>query len=127
MMSPGRIEQFKAEREQLNDIVMKYADLETKRFYSLDSQVYREGALSKQTKELLGLVASLVLRCDDCITYHIIQCHEAGITNDEMQEALSIGLVVGGSITIPHLRRALRAWDELVTPADVEGEGVVAT
>jgi AhpD family alkylhydroperoxidase len=121
-MSSGRIEQFKAEREQLNDIVMKYADLEIKRFYSLDSQVYREGALSKQTKELLGLVASLVLRCDDCITYHIIQCHEAGVSNEEMQEALSIGLVVGGSITIPHLRRALRAWDELVAAPDGVGD-----
>ena len=101
---------------------MKYADLEIKRFYSLDSQVYREGALSKETKELLGLVASLVLRCDDCITYHIIQCYEAGVNSAELQEALAIGLVVGGSITIPHLRRMLRAWDELVTAPGVAGD-----
>ena len=121
-MPPDRAEQFKAEREQLNNIVMKYADLEIKRFYSLDSQVYREGALPKPTKELLGLVASLVLRCDDCITYHILQCHEAGVSSAELQEALAIGLVVGGSITIPHLRRALRAWDELVTAPDGAGD-----
>ncbi|MBC7252143.1 MAG: carboxymuconolactone decarboxylase family protein [Anaerolineae bacterium] len=107
------IEKFKEERERLNRIVMQYGDLEIKRFYSLDSQVYREGALPRKTKELLGLVASLVLRCDDCIKYHIIRCHEEGVTSAELEEALAIGLVVGGSITIPHLRRAFEAWDEL--------------
>lgn len=112
-MATSRVEQFKTERAELNDLVMNYAGLTTKRFFSLDSQAYREGALPAKTKELLGLVASLVLRCDDCITYHIIQCHEAGVSSAELEEALSIGLVVGGSITIPHLRRALRAWDEL--------------
>jgi len=107
------IEQFKTERKRLNEIVMKYAGLGIKRFYSLDSQTYREGALPARTKELLGLVASLVLRCDDCIKYHIIQCDQEGVTSAELEEALTIGLVVGGSITIPHLRRALQAWDEL--------------
>ena len=92
---------------------MKYSGTSIKKFYSLDSQVYSEGALSKKIKELLGLVASLVLRCDDCIKYHIIRCHEEGLKSDELEEALAIGLVVGGSITIPHLRRALQAWDEL--------------
>jgi AhpD family alkylhydroperoxidase len=91
---------------------MKHADLTIKRFYGLDSQAYREGALPQKTKEMLGLVASLVLRCDDCIQYHIIRCVEEGVTTDEVVEALGIGLVVGGSITIPHLRRALQAWDE---------------
>ena len=66
-----------------------------------------------KTKELLGLVSSLVLRCDDCVNYHLIQCHDKGITDQELEEALAIGLVVGGSITIPHLRRALQSWDEL--------------
>jgi AhpD family alkylhydroperoxidase len=94
---------------------MQYADLSIKRFYGLDSQAYREGALPRRTKELLGLVASLVLRCDDCIKYHIMQCHNEGVTSDELVEALAIGLVVGGSITIPHLRRALQAWDELLS------------
>jgi AhpD family alkylhydroperoxidase len=112
-MSKGIIERFSAEREELNEIVMQYADLGIRRFYSLDSQVYRDGALPKETKELLGLVASLVLRCDDCIKYHIIRCDEEGVPSKELVEALSIALVVGGSITIPHLRRALQAWDEL--------------
>lgn len=117
-INQSRAEAFQAERAALNEIVMQYAGQPIKRFFSLDGQVYREGALPKKTKELLGLVASLVLRCDDCILYHIIACHKAGVTNEEMAEALSIGLVVGGSITIPHLRRALHAWDELNT----EGE-----
>jgi len=112
-MSNSNIDEFKEERERLNKIVMKYAGMEIKRFYSLDSQVYREGALPAKMKELMGLVASLVLRCDDCIKYHIIRCHEEGISDQELAEALAIGLVVGGSITIPHLRRALQAWDEL--------------
>ena len=112
-MCERHIEKFKEERDRLNEIVMKYASMEIKRFYSLDSQVYREGALPAKIKELMGLVASLVLRCDDCIKYHIIQCHDEGISDEELEEALAIGLVVGGSITIPHLRRALQAWDEL--------------
>jgi len=112
-MSPTITEHFQSERERLNEIVMQYAGLEIKRFFSLDTQCYRDGALSGKTKELLGLVASLVLRCDDCVKYHVIQCFEAGYTDEEIQEALNVGLVVGGSITIPHLRRALEAWDEL--------------
>ena len=107
------IEKFKKEREQLNEIVMKYAGLEVKRFYSLDSQVYRDGALPAKTKELMGLVASLVLRCDDCIQYHLMRSHELGVSDDELEETIAIGLVVGGSITIPHIRRAFKAWDEL--------------
>ncbi|MCU0645272.1 MAG: carboxymuconolactone decarboxylase family protein [bacterium] len=112
-MSENIIEKFQTERERLNEIVMKYAQLEIKRFWSLDGQVYRDGALPAKIKELLGLVASLVLRCDDCIKYHIIRCHEEGVTNEEIEEAMSIGLIVGGSIVIPHLRRAFEAWDEL--------------
>lgn len=112
-MTERTIEKFKEEREELNEIVMKYSGLSIKRFYNLDSQVYREGALSAKAKELLGLMSSLVLRCDDCIKYHIIQCYEADVTSEELEEALAIGLVVGGSITIPHLRRAFQAWDEL--------------
>ena len=113
-MSDSIIEKFQSERERLNEIVMKYAQLEIKRFWSLDGQVSREGALPVKFKEMLGLVASLVLRCDDCIKYHIIRCHEEGVSSEEIEEALSIGLVVGGSIVIPHLRRAFEAWDELV-------------
>ena len=112
-MSENIIEKFQTERERLNEIVMKYAQLEMKRFWSLDGQVYRDGALPAKFKEMLGLVASLVLRCDDCIKYHIIRCHDEGVTNEELEEAMSIGLIVGGSIVIPHLRRAFEAWDEL--------------
>ena len=100
---------------------MKYAGQGTKRFYSLDSQAYREGALSAKVKEMLGLVASFVLRCDDCIKYHIIRCHEEGLSDAELEETLFIGLLVGGSITIPHLRRAFRAWEEMKTPAAEDG------
>jgi len=114
-MSEGIIEKFQKERQTLNDLVMDYAGLGTKRFYSLDSQAYREGALPPRIKELLGLVASFVLRCDDCIKYHVIRCHEEGVSDAEFEEALFIGLLVGGSITIPHQRRAFEAWAALAT------------
>ncbi|MGD8702946.1 MAG: carboxymuconolactone decarboxylase family protein [Desulfosarcina sp.] len=109
----GDIENFQQEREALNALVMKHAGLGTKRFYSLDAQAYREGALPVATKELLGLVASFVLRCDDCIKYHVIRCHEEGVSSEAFEEALFIGLMVGGTITIPHQRRAMKAWEEL--------------
>ncbi len=112
-MGTVQMDEFKAERERLNRIVMKYSGQTIKRFYSLDDQAYRDGALPARTKELLGLVASLVLRCDDCILYHIGQCHAAGISDAEFEEAMAVGLVVGGSIVIPHLRRAFAAWDKL--------------
>lgn len=112
-MSNNRIAAWQAERAALNEVVLKNASLTTKRFFSLDTQAYQPGALAASVKELLGLVASLVLRCDDCIAYHTIQCHEAGVTADEIEEAFSIALIVGGSITIPHLRRARRVWQDL--------------
>ncbi len=111
---------FKKERDRLNEIVMKYAGMETKRFFSLDSQVYRDGALKIKYKEMMGLVASLVLRCDDCIKYHIIRCFDVKVSNKELEEALSISLIVGGSIIIPHLRRAYDAWEELNTKKNEE-------
>ncbi len=113
IMKQANIEQFQKDRERLNQIVMKYAGANIKRFWSIDSQVYKQGALPAKTKELLGLVSSLVLRCDDCVKYHIIRCHQERLKDGELDEALAIALVVGGSITIPHLRRAFEAWDEL--------------
>lgn len=113
-MKEKKIERFSQERERLNKIVMKFAKSGIKRFYSLDSQVYREGALSVKTKELLGLVASLVLRCDDCVNYHLLRCKEENVSTEEIEEALAIGLIVGGSIVIPHLRRAFESWNELI-------------
>ncbi|MCX6834372.1 MAG: carboxymuconolactone decarboxylase family protein [candidate division Zixibacteria bacterium] len=108
-----RIEDFKKEREQLNEIILAREDINIKRFFGIDDAVYRDGALPTKTKELLGLVASLVLRCDDCITYHVIKARENQVSDAEFEEVMSIGLVVGGSITIPHIRRAYRTWKEL--------------
>ncbi|MFO7895679.1 MAG: carboxymuconolactone decarboxylase family protein [Candidatus Cloacimonadales bacterium] len=109
----NKAKEFNAERLRLNEIVLKYSDKEIKRFLSLDNQVYRADQLSAATKEMLGLVASLVLRCDDCIKYHLGQCYEAGVTIEQVEEVLSVGLIVGGSITIPHIRRAFEFWEEL--------------
>ena len=107
------VKEFKEEREKINKIVLERDDINIKRFFGLDSAVYRDGALDVKTKELLGLVASLVLRCDDCISYHVIRAQEVGVNDKEFDEVMSIGLVVGGSITIPHLRRAYQTWNEL--------------
>jgi len=107
------IESWQAQREKLNEHTLQNANLEIKRFFSLDSQTYRAGALDAKTKELLGLVASAVLRCDDCILYHTIRCHEEGTSAAEYTEAMNVALVVGGSIVIPHLRRAMARWKEL--------------
>jgi AhpD family alkylhydroperoxidase len=109
----GRVQQFNEERARLNAIVLGRDDLNIKRFFGIDSAVYRAGALDAKTKELLGLVASLVLRCDDCISYHVIRVNEEKVTDQEFDEAMSVGLVVGGSITIPHLRRAYKLWEEM--------------
>ena len=122
-MSGETIEEFQEERERLNEIVMGHAGLSMKRFYGLDGQVYREGALPASTKELLGLVASFVLRCDDCVKYHLVRCHEEAVTSEELEEALGVGLVVGGSITIPHLRRAFEAWSELLGQHSADPKG----
>ena len=116
------IPEWQAQREAFNEKVLSLAGLEIKRFFSLDGQCYREGALSSQTKEMLGLVASLVLRCDDCILYHTIRCKEEGLNAEEFQEACAVGLVVGGSIVIPHLRRAAARWEELGARASASQE-----
>ena len=118
----SKVSQFQEERERLNQLVMQYENLTVKRFYNLDTKAYSDGALPRKVKELLGLVASFVLRCDDCITYHIIQCHQEGVGDEELVEALAIGLVVGGSITIPHQRRAMEKWDELKRQDECKGK-----
>ncbi|MCI0432213.1 MAG: carboxymuconolactone decarboxylase family protein [Gemmatimonadetes bacterium] len=109
----SRLEAFRRFRERMNARILEADNLEIRRFFALDSRVYEEGALDVRTKELLGLVASLVLRCDDCITYHIIRCSEADWTDEALLEAMSVGLIVGGSIVIPHLRRAIAMLDEV--------------
>ncbi|MEM2105741.1 MAG: carboxymuconolactone decarboxylase family protein [Candidatus Bathyarchaeia archaeon] len=96
----------------MNKRILSVGNLGIKRFFALDSRVYEKGALDVKTKELLGLVASTVLRCNDCITYHVIRCVQEGVSEEEFFEALNIALVVGGSITIPHLRRAVDMFDQ---------------
>ncbi len=108
-----RVAAFTAFRQRMNERILAEPNQVVRRFFALDTQAYQAGALDVKTKELLGLVASLVLRCDDCISYHVAQCREAGVTRDEMFEAFSVGLVVGGSIVIPHLRRAVDFLDQL--------------
>lgn len=107
------VSQFNEEREKMNEELLADANIVIKRFFSLDGQTYREGALSAKSKELLGLVSSLVLRCDDCVKYHLGRCRDEGVSTEELMEALSVGLVVGGSIVIPHLRRASVYWNAL--------------
>jgi AhpD family alkylhydroperoxidase len=112
-----RLRSYRSHRERMNARILETATLETKRYFALDAAVYRSGALPVRTKELLGLVASLVLRCDDCVTYHLVRCREEGLSREEMVECMDVGLVVGGSIVIPHLRRAADMLDALETEA----------
>jgi len=106
------LREFKAYREKMNEKILERGNLQIKRFFNLDTQAYSDGALSRKTKELMGLVASLVLRCDDCVTYHIIQCVEQKVSDAEFFEAFNVGLIVGGSIVIPHLRSAVETLEE---------------
>jgi len=108
-----RVRQFTEFRKRMNERILAEPNQVVRRLFALDTQTYQAGALDVKTKELLGLVASLVLRCDDCISYHVAQCREAGVNREEMFEAFSVGLVVGGSIVIPHLRRAVDFLDRL--------------
>lgn len=107
----NRLDDFEAYRKKMNDRILEIDHLGIKRFFNLDTNAYNDGALAGRTKELLGLTSSMVLRCNDCIDYHIIQCAEAGFGDDELYEALNVALVVGGSIVIPHLRHAVETLD----------------
>jgi AhpD family alkylhydroperoxidase len=109
----GSLEEFRLFRERMNREILDEGNLVVNRFFALDTRAYEAGALDVRTKELLGLVASLVLRCDDCVTYHLVRCREEGLNRAEIFDTLSVGLVVGGSIVIPHLRRAVARWTEL--------------
>lgn len=113
--SDDRVKQFTEFRQRMNQRILDEPNQVVRRFFALDTQTYQAGALDVKTKELCGLVASMVLRCDDCISYHVAQCRDAGVNRAEMFEAFSIGLVVGGSIVIPHLRRAVDFLDRLET------------
>jgi AhpD family alkylhydroperoxidase len=108
------MDEFDRYRAAMNEKLLSSDHLGIKRFYALDTQAFEDGALDKRTKELMGLVASTVLRCDDCITYHIKQCVQIGVNRAEFLDAFNVALVVGGSITIPHLRRAIERVDQLL-------------
>jgi len=107
------LEDFNAFRARMNKTILGGGNLTINRFFALDNRAYEPGALGTRSKEMLGLVSSLVLRCDDCITYHVIRCAEEGVSDEEFHEIFAVGLVVGGSIVIPHLRRAVARLREV--------------
>lgn len=107
------IKEFNDYRSLMNERIMESDNLVIKRLFNLDANTYSEGALPVKTKEMLGLVASMVLRCDDCIRYHLQKCHEEGVSTEEVFEVFAIANIVGGTIVIPHLRRAVEFWDKL--------------
>jgi AhpD family alkylhydroperoxidase len=109
----NQVDEFEDYRARMNERIMSADNLVLKRFFNLDTQTYAEGALSSKTKEMLGLVASMVLRCDDCIRYHLLKCEEEGLSTAEVTEIFAVANMVGGSIVIPHTRRAFEFWDEI--------------
>jgi len=117
-MAKETFQEFRERRKRENDRVLATDNLQIKRFFSLDSAAYRDGALPGRTKELLGLVASMVLRCNDCIDYHLENCFNENFTRAELEDAMNIALIVGGSIVIPHLRHAYTSLDQLEASQD---------
>ncbi len=109
----ARLQEFREFRQAMNKRILDEGDLQINRFFTLDGKAYEDGELDGKTKEIAGLAASMVLRCDDCISYHVIRCKELGLTRGQMFEVFNVGLIVGGSIVIPHLRRAVELMDEL--------------
>ena len=109
------LQEFNEYRSRMNERIMSADNLVIKRLFNLDTNTYAEGALPVKTKEMLGLVASMVLRCDDCIKYHLIQCHACGVSKTEVFEVFSVASIVGGTIVIPHLRRAVEFWEQIET------------
>ncbi len=107
------IKEFNTYREKMNTVILSKNNLVIKRLWNLDTNTYEEGALTKKTKEMLGLVASMVLRCDDCIKYHVGKAFELGVTTEELYEIFAVANIVGGTIVIPHTRRAAEYWEAL--------------
>jgi len=120
----SKLEEFKKYREKMNERILASGNKQITRFFALDSRAYEDGALSVKVKELLGLVASTVLRCNDCITYHVINCVKEGVTTEEFFEAMNVALIVGGSIVIPHLRKAVEVYEECLKLLD-EGKPLI--
>ena len=109
----NQVEEFNAYRAKMNEKVLADNNKIVKRIFNLDTNAFSEGALPKKTKELLGLGNSLVLRCDDCVRYHLEECHKLGFSKEEVVEAMSVSLLIGGTIVIPHLRKAYEYWEAL--------------
>jgi AhpD family alkylhydroperoxidase len=107
------VNDFNEYRTKMNEVILSKNNLVMKRLWNLDTNAYEDGALDKKTKELLGLVASMVLRCDDCIKYHLGKCHELGVTTSQIYETFAVANIVGGTIVIPHTRRAAEYWEAL--------------
>jgi AhpD family alkylhydroperoxidase len=107
------VEEYNAYRQKMNKRLLASDNVVIKRIYNIDTNAYLDGALPVKTKEMLGLVSSLVLRCDDCIKYHLLRCHENGLTEKELFEVLAIANLVGGTIVIPHTRRVVEFWDDI--------------
>lgn len=107
------IKEFNEYREKMNEKLLSQDNLVIKRLFNLDTNTYQDGALTSKTKEMLGLVASMVLRCDDCIKYHLGKCHEAQVSTPEIMEIFAVANIVGGTIVIPHTRRAMEFWEAL--------------
>jgi AhpD family alkylhydroperoxidase len=108
------IQEFNEYRQKMNDVILSKDNLVLKRLWNLDTNTYDDGALDKKAKEMLGLVASMVLRCDDCIKYHLQKCHELGLSTAEVYEIFAVANIVGGTIVIPHTRRGAEFWEALV-------------
>ena len=108
------VNEFNSYRERMNEVILSKNNLVMKRLWNLDTNTYEDGALDKKTNEMLGLVASMVLRCDDCIKYHLGKSFELGVTTEEMYEIFAVANIVGGTIVIPHTRRAAEYWEELI-------------
>ncbi len=109
-----QIAEFNAYRSKMNEVILGKQNKVINRLFNLDTNTYADGALNTKTKEMLGLVASMVLRCDDCIKYHLGKCHEQGVNTEEIYEIFAVANIVGGTIVIPHTRRAAEYWEELV-------------
>ena len=112
-LTMGLPEEFNAYRSRMNEKIMASDSLIIKRIFNLDTNAYQEGSLDLRTKEMIGLTCSLVLRCDDCVKYHLGKCKEVGFTTEEVNEAMGVATLIGGTIVIPHLRRAFEYWESL--------------
>ena len=119
-LTMGIVSEFNDYRKKMNEVILKNNNLVMKRLWNLDTNTYEEGVLDKKTKEMLGLVSSMVLRCDDCIKYHLGKCHELGLTTPDVYEIFSVANIVGGTIVIPHTRRAAEYWELLLAEPATE-------